>query len=65
MKRLDARLGKLERAVKVTVHAELEAFLDRLEARLDSSTFERVLEITAGFARGRGVPLRHRTDESP
>lgn len=61
MRRNEARLGKLERAVKVAVHAELEAFLTRLEAHLDRPTYERVLEITAGFAVGRGVPLRKRT----
>lgn len=47
MRRREARLGKLERAVQVAVRAELEAFLHDLEAELDPPTFERILEITA------------------
>jgi hypothetical protein len=50
MRRREARLGRLERAVQVAVRAELEAFLNGLGAQLDRPTFERVLEITAGFA---------------
>jgi hypothetical protein len=47
MRRREARLGRLERAVEDAVRAELQAFLARLEAELDGPTYERLLEITA------------------
>jgi hypothetical protein len=47
MHRHEARLGKLEAAVRRAVRGELKAFLDRLEAELDGQTYERVLEIAA------------------
>jgi hypothetical protein len=58
MRRLETRLGLLERAVAARLHEELCAFLDNLEAQLDQPTFERVLEITARWAKGSRVPLR-------
>jgi hypothetical protein len=51
MRRHEARLGKLEAAVRRAVRAELKVFLGRLEAELDGTTYERVLEIAAGMER--------------
>jgi hypothetical protein len=64
MRRREARLGKLERAVQVALRAELEAFLHDLEAQLDRPTFERVLEITAGFAEASRQRAQRRMPES-